>query len=175
MEFPLLICFSGFFSSSETVFFSLNPLNLRRIGQRKPTASAHIHEVLSNPTRFLSTVLIGNTIVNVAIATVGFSLAEHFFPGHGERISIPAITVILIIFGEAGPKRLGLLFAEQLAILYVPMIQILIRVTTPLRAMMDKITQFAQPLFKPRGRTLSEEEFETQYFEENAGDQSSSN
>ena len=157
----VLIVFSGFFSSSETVFFALNPLNLRRVSQKKPAAGARIHDILVHPTKFLSTVLIGNTIVNVAIAAVGFSLAEHFFPGRGEAVSIPSITILLIIFGEAGPKRVGLLFSEQLAVAYAPLIQFLIRLFMPLRVLMEKITHALQPLFRPRGRTLSEEEFET--------------
>lgn len=157
----VLLCLSGFFSSSETVFFSLNPLTLRRIGQVKPHAGATIHRILSKPTELLSTVLIGNTIVNVAIAAVGFSLAEHLVPGRGEQISIPAITVLLVIFGEAGPKRIGLLFADRLAVLYAPAILLLMKVATPLRILMETITHALQPFFRPRGRTLSEEEFET--------------
>ncbi|MBP7829984.1 MAG: HlyC/CorC family transporter [Kiritimatiellae bacterium] len=156
----LMIC-SGFFSSSETVFFSLNPLALRRVTQRNPTIGAWIHNLLAQPTRILSTVLIGNTIVNVGIAAIGFLLADRFFPGRGEAVSIPVVTVALVIFGEAGPKRVGLLHAERLALWYAPVMVLLIRVLAPLRFLLERLMKSFEPLFRPRGRTLSEEEFET--------------
>lgn len=156
----LMLC-SGFFSSSETVFFSLNPLALRRVTQRNPTIGAWIHTLLAQPTRILSTVLIGNTIVNVGIAAIGFLLADRFFPGRGEAVSIPVVTVALVIFGEAGPKRAGLLHAERLALWYAPVMLLLIRVLAPLRFLLERLMKSFEPLFRPRGRTLSEEEFET--------------
>ncbi len=159
--FLVLMTFSALFSSSETVFFSLGPLGLRRLSQRRPDAGKRVHTVISQPTRLLSTVLIGNTIVNVGIAAVGYAIAEHFFPGRGERISIPVVTMLLVIFCEAGPKRLGLLLNEPLAVVFAPIILLLTRLFTPLRLMMEYITRAFEPLFRPRGRTLSEEEFET--------------
>lgn len=159
--FVVLMAFSALFSSSETVFFALNPLDLRRITQRKPAAGARIHEIVSKPTQLLSTVLIGNMIVNVSIAAIGFTIADFFFPGRGEQVSIPVVTVLLIIFGEVGPKRVGLRFPDRLAALYAPVLAVLIRLFTPLRILMERITRGLEPLFRPRGRTLSEEEFET--------------
>ncbi|HOW96925.1 MAG TPA: hemolysin family protein [Kiritimatiellia bacterium] len=156
----LMIC-SGFFSSSETVFFSLNPLALRRVSQRNPTIGAWIHTLLSRPTQILSTVLIGNTIVNVGIAAIGFLLADRAFPGRGEAISIPVVTVALVIFGEAGPKRIGLLHAERLAVWFAPIMLLLIRALAPLRFLLERLMKSFEPMFRPSGRTLSEEEFET--------------
>ena len=158
---PVLLALSAFFSGTETAYFSLNPLDLRRLTQRRPRAGARVHAILAQPTRLLSTVLIGNTIVNVTLAAVAFSLAEHFFPAWGESISIPAVTLALIVFGEVGPKRLGLLFPEQLASLHAPFVLLLGRIFTPLRLLLERITRTLEPFIRPRGRTLSEEEFET--------------
>lgn len=157
----LLLAASAFFSSSETIFFSLNPLHVRRLTQRDPAGGQLIHDILATPTRLLSTILIGNTITNVAVAAVGFALAEKFVPSHGEAVAIPIVTLLLIVFGEAGPKRLGLLHAEQLAPRYARVFRVLIRVTTPLRALLERITRTFEPLFRPHGRTLSEDEFKT--------------
>ncbi|MBN1269476.1 MAG: HlyC/CorC family transporter [Kiritimatiellae bacterium] len=157
--FALLTCCSAFFSSSETAFFSLNPLHLRRLSQRRPAAGARIHAILARPTRLLSTILIGNTVVNVAIAAVGFALAEHFLPGRGEAVSIPAVTILLIIFGEAGPKRIGLLFADRLTVYAAPVVQALTAAATPVRILLERITHAFEHVFRPRGKTLSEEEF----------------
>ncbi len=159
VAFVVLTCCSAFFSGTEAVFFSLNPLHLRRISQKNPAAGARIHAILNQPTSLLSAILIGNTIVNVAIAAVGFTLAERLFPGHGESISIPLVTVLLIVFGEAGPKRAGLLLADRLAVFSVPLVSGVIRLTTPLRMVLERLTKTFEPIFRPRGRTLSEEEF----------------
>ena len=158
---PLLMAFSAFFSSAETIFFSLNPLQVRRVSQRLPRAGALIHDVLNRPTQLLSAILIGNTIVNVAVAAVGFSLAERHLPAFGEAVSIPIITILLIVFGEAGPKRIGLLHAERLAPLYAPILRAAIVLSTPLRIFLERITRAFEPLFRPHGRTLSEDEFKT--------------
>jgi CBS domain containing-hemolysin-like protein len=152
---------SAFFSSAETIFFSLNPMQVRRLSQVRPVAGALVHQILATPTRLLSTILIGNTIVNVAIAAVGFALAEHYVPAHGEVVAIPIITLLLIIFGEAGPKRLGLRHATNLAPIYAPILRFLILIATPLRFFLERLTRTLEPLLRPHGRTLSEEEFQT--------------
>ena len=157
----LLLIGSAFCSSAETAFFSLNPLQIRRIGQKKPEAGTRIHAIVSNPTRLLSSILIGNTIVNVAASAVGYRLAEHFFQSHGEQIAIPTMTIIIIIFGEIGPKRIGLFLSCNLATLYYRAVETLAVITTPLRIVLDKITHQLEHYFRPHGRTLSAEEFET--------------
>ncbi len=156
-----LLVGSAFFSSSETAFFSLNPLSVRRISARHAGEGERIRQILSTPTRFLSTILIGNTIVNVAAANVGYALTERFFPGHGEAISIPAMTVLLLIFGEIGPKSVGFFYAEGLATALAPVVGWVCWLMTPLRAVLEWTTRRLEPLFRPHGRTLSEEEFET--------------
>ena len=157
----LLLIGSAFCSSAETAFFSLNPLQIRRIGQKKPAAGTRIHAIVSNPTRLLSSILIGNTIVNVAASAVGYRIADHFFQSHGEQIAIPAMTILIIIFGEIGPKRIGLFLSCKLATLYYRAVEILAVATTPLRIVLDKITHQLEHYFRPHGRTLSAEEFET--------------
>ncbi|MCS6770629.1 MAG: hemolysin family protein [Kiritimatiellae bacterium] len=156
----LLVC-SAFFSSSETMFFSLNPLQIRRLSQRNPELGRKVHDLLANPTRLLSTILIGNTIVNVAIAAVGYNIAKRLVPGFGEAVAIPVVTVLLIIFGEAGPKRFGLKFAERFAPLYAPVLEGLAIAFSPLRSILEALTKRFEALFRPRGRGLSEDEFKT--------------
>lgn len=128
---------------------------------RKPGLAQQVHDIIAQPTRFLSTVLVGNTIVNVLLAAVGYLLAERAWPGSAERWSIPIVTVLLVIFGEAGPKRIGLLAAPKLAPVYAPIMTALIRLLAPVRGLVEGLTRSMQPMFRPRGRTLSEEELET--------------
>jgi len=156
-----LLGLSGFFSSSETIFFSLNPMRIRRISERNPYAGTQVHNLMTNPSALLSTILIGNTIVNVAVAALGFAAAENLSEGFGEIIAIPLVTLVLIVFGEVIPKRVGLYYAEQLSPWYAPTFTLLIKVLKPLRLALDAMTQAITPLIRPHGKTLSEEEFET--------------
>lgn len=157
----LLLVLSGFFSSAETIFFSLNPLQLRRITEKHPAMGARVHQIVANPNRLLSTILIGNTIVNVAAAAVGFAIANSLFRGYGEVIAIPVVTVLLILFGEVAPKRIGLYFAESLSLVYAPIVNAITLLLTPLRMLLERITKVFEPLLRPHGKSLSSEEFET--------------
>lgn len=159
--FVLLLLASAFFSSSETAFFSLNPLQVRRLSQRNPVMGRRIHDVIAQPTRLLSTILIGNTIVNVAIAALGFDLVRRVVPRFSELVAVPVVTGLLVIFGEAGPKRVGLRYAEQLAPLYAPALCALAVVFTPLRRLLEHVTGAFKSMFRPHGRGLSEDEFKT--------------
>lgn len=156
-----LMAASAFFSSAETTFFSLDPLAVRRIDQRHPAVGARLHELLSRPTHLLSTLLIGNTVVNVGIAALAYTIAEQYAPGRGAAIAIPATTIVLIVFGEFGPKRAGLALAETLVRYYTPPMRVLIVLLGPFRWVLERLTQTLEPLFRPRRRTLSQEEFET--------------
>jgi len=156
----LLVC-SGFCSSSEVALFSLNPLHLRRLTQSHPKAAQRIHHLLNPPTRLLSTILIANTLVNVLIAIIGFALMERLFPGRGEWVTIVAVTLILLIFGEVGPKRIAMLWPQQLAVLFSAPLTAIMTALTPFRSGLEKMTGLFRNAFQPRGRTLSEDEFET--------------
>ena len=137
----LLLC-SAFFSSAETALFSLSTLQVHRLRRSRPDAAALLEGLLATPTRLLSTILIGNTLVNVSAAGLGYLLAEEFWPGRGEWISIPAMTLALLLFGEITPKRLAMLHAETLSVRYGPLLKWLIEVTAPLRAMLEAISRY---------------------------------
>jgi len=157
----LLLILSAFFSSSEVALFSLNPLQIRRMSGTHPKAAERIRHILNPPTRFLSTILIGNTLVNVVISVIGFALAVQLYPVHGEWIAIAATTLLLLVLGEVAPKRIAFLWPERMSILYAMPLTMIMHGLTPLRVGLEKITETFAVTFKPRGRTLSEEEFET--------------
>ncbi|HNR94599.1 MAG TPA: hemolysin family protein [Kiritimatiellia bacterium] len=153
----LLIC-SAFFSSSEVAFFSLNPLQISRLEARDPSAAARIREILVRPTKLLSTILTGNTLVNIVASAVGYSIVGRFGGAWAAVITIPLMTVLLLIFGEIGPKRLAIQRPVRLAVLYTPILNVVIRISRPLRHMLEAITRSLAWLFHPRGHLLSGEE-----------------
>jgi len=157
----LLLVGSAFFSSSEVAFFSLNPLQIRRMKEQDKEQARRVERILAEPTQFLSTILIGNTMVNVAISFVLITLAVRIHPGHAEPIAMVISLTLLLIFGEIGPKRVAVTHPQTMAVLYAAPLERIIRLLTPLRVGLEKITDTFAHLFRPHGKGLSEEEFET--------------
>lgn len=157
----VLLMLSAFFSSAETALFSLSPMQIHRLRRHSPKATKRLEELLAAPTDLLASILIGNTIVNVAVANLGFVLAEQLVPHHGEIVAIPVVTLGLIIFGELAPKRLGLHKPDTLSLLYLPALTLLIRLCLPLRILMEKITHTFKSHFTPRRSALTKAELLT--------------
>lgn len=156
----LLAC-SAFFSSSEVALFSLSPLQLRRLDQTHPQAAQLLRAILHPPTRLLSTILIGNTFVNVGLSVLGYAIIVRLLPIAGEWTAVLIMTLVLLVFGEVVPKRIAFLWPERMALLYAWPLTLIMRGLTPLRIGLEHITHQFQHFFKPRGRTLSGDELET--------------
>ena len=115
----LLICIlcvlSAFFSGSETILFSITPTQRRRIRERDPAADERIGRCLSDSSWLLSTLLVGNTFVNFAIASLGYRVITALMPAAGGFLAVPTMTVLLLLFGEITPKQIALRRVEALA------------------------------------------------------------
>ena len=157
----ILLLASAFFSSSETVFFSLNPMQVQRIVKEHPKVGRRLEATLASPTQLLSTIIIGNTLVNVSASSLGFVLAEHLAPGYGEIVSIAAMTFLLLIVGEVAPKRIAIKHASGIVPYYLLPINALIRLLTPVRLMLESLTSLFRETFSRRKPGLSEDEFLT--------------
>ena len=110
-----LFLLSAFFSGSETILFSLTGVQRSRIRARSKSADAAIAACVDDSAMLLSTLLVGNTLVNFAIATLGYGVFADAFPEWGGFAAVPAMTVFLLLFGEITPKRLSMKYAERLA------------------------------------------------------------
>lgn len=156
----LFFC-SAFFSSAETALFSLNPIHIHRIKKLKSDKGARIEKMMSLPSHLLSTILIGNTLVNVAASALGYVIVERLLPGRAEVVSILSMTGLLLIFGEVAPKRLAMSRAERLATAYVPVLEGLIVILAPLRIVLDRVAAVFEKYLRKTSRTLTEDEFLT--------------
>ncbi len=161
MAIAFLIAGSAFFSGSETVFFSLDALQLRRIKSSRGSRGDLVEKLLKDPPSLLATLLIGNVIINVSLASVGYYVAQQFFTVHAEEISIAATTVLILIFGEIGPKRLSLAHAERFATIVAPAISFCRIASAPLRFVLERMTLSLRNLMAVRFRHLTDEEYET--------------
>src|SRR5260221_14278116 len=91
-----LLALSAFFSGTEIALFSLSRLQLRRLRQEHPTQGQTVSELLDQPHRLLSTILFGNTVVNVGIAILGYAILETLVPSHAEAFAVPVMTLVIL-------------------------------------------------------------------------------
>ena len=157
----LLICASAFFSGAETTYFSLNPIRIHRIKRFRPQMARRIEQLMARPTQILSSVLIGNTLVNIVAAALGFAVAEALVPHYGELLAAVGVTLLMLVFGEVAPKRYAIRHADRLAVLLVPLMDGLIFLLTPARMLLDAITPSFEKHFRPGPKGLTGEEFRT--------------
>lgn len=155
----LLLCCSAFFSSSETALFSLSNLQVHRIRRDHAAAGRRIASILSSPRQLLSTILIGNTLVNVVASVLSYAVAIKLFPVYGEAISIVVMTLSLLMFGEIAPKRLAMRFSERMAVVYSAPLTFLITVLKPARLLLRAVTRWFDERLTARGKHLTEDEF----------------
>lgn len=128
----LLICMSAFFSASETAFMSANKVKLKSMANEGNKKAQRAYDLASNYDEVLSTILIGNNIVNI----VSTSLATLVFTGFlgddiGVTISTVVMTVLVLIFGEITPKSVAKEKAESFAMFCTPIIGLFIKILMP--------------------------------------------
>lgn len=135
-----LFLLSMFFSSAETAFLSLNKLKLRFLRERNNRAAARAEKILQNKQKFLSTILIGNSIVNIAISVVLTAAALRIFGDSGLGIAVAAGTVLLLIFGEILPKSIALVYPDALSLAFARFILLLMAILSPVVALFSALT-----------------------------------
>lgn len=144
----LLVLSSAFFSASETAFSSLNRIKLKCLANNGNKKAKETLEIVDNYPKFISTVLVGNNLVNIASATLATILFTKLFINNGALISSIVMTIIVIIFGEICPKRIAKGRAEEFAIAITPIISFFIFIFKPLTIIFDSIGNLAEKLFK---------------------------
>ncbi|MBU2608330.1 MAG: hemolysin family protein, partial [Chloroflexi bacterium] len=118
--FLVCLLLSGFFSSSETAFFSLQRFRLEHLIASKVKGARLVARMIERPERLLSTILLGNTLVNTAAAALATTLAvSELGEKYGIIIATASVTVIILIFGETTPKTIAAHHPEKLSLLFV--------------------------------------------------------
>ncbi len=126
----ILIFLSGFFSSAETAFVSCNKARIRSLADDGNKKAARVLRILEKGSKLLSTVLIGNNIVNLTASAISTMLATDYF-GIPVGIMTGILTFVILIIGEVVPKTWATVSADKMAMLYSGIIEILMIVFTP--------------------------------------------
>ena len=129
----ILVAFSAFFSASETAFSSLNQIRLKSRAEDGDTSAARVLAMSEKYDKLLSTILIGNNIVNIAAASIGTILFTQMLGAErGATVSTIVLTIIVLIFGEVTPKSLAKEMPEKVATAVSPFLVLLMALMTPL-------------------------------------------
>ena len=120
----LTVLLSAFFAGSEAAFLSVQRSRLAALILDKVKGAERVEKLASNPEKLLPTVLTGNNLVNVAAAALGTTLAGSYLsPNWAVGVSVGAVTVLLLLFGEILPKVIATKNAEGLALILVRPLQ----------------------------------------------------
>ena len=129
----ILIAFSAFFSASETAFSSLNQIRLKSRAEEGDTSAARVLAMAEKYDKLLSSILIGNNIVNIAAASIGTVLFTKWLgEERGATASTIVLTIVVLIFGEVTPKTLAKEMPETIATAVSPVLSLLLTLFTPL-------------------------------------------
>ena len=129
----ILVAFSAFFSASETAFSSLNQIRLKSRADDGDRTAARVLAMSEQYDKLLSTILIGNNIVNIAAASIGTIIFTKMLgEERGATVSTMVLTIVVLIFGEVTPKSLAKEMPETIATAVAPVLSLLMLVLTPL-------------------------------------------
>jgi CBS domain containing-hemolysin-like protein len=135
----VLFILSAFFSASETALTSLSRIKVSRLIEQKHRSARIVQQLKANPSEFLSTILIGNNLVNIAASALATSISLRFFFERGwggEAVAVGTatgvMTFLILTFGEIIPKTIALRKAENLSLFAAPIILVLRTILRPI-------------------------------------------
>ena len=154
-----LVILSAYFSATETAFSALNKTRLKTMAENGNKKAQLALDLSEDYDRLISTILIGNNIVNIAASSIATVMFIGIYKDMGATISTIVITVIVLIFGEITPKSIAKDSPERFAMFSSPLIRILIFLLTPLNFLFSLWKKLVSKIFKTEDNTkMSQEE-----------------
>lgn len=156
---------SAFFSSSETALTSLNVFKIRQMEENGVENSSLVRKLTDNIGKVLTTILIGNNIVNIATTTVATIFFTDLFGAKGAIISTIVLTLTILIFGEVTPKNIASSASEKVALRVAKPIKFFDFILKPMSFFLQAITNFLTRLIigenAQKGDLVTEEDLKT--------------
>ena len=144
-----LVAMSGYFSATETAFTSLNRIRLKNKADNGDRRAARTLELAEDYDRLLSTILIGNNIVNNVATTIGAVLFIKLIDDvRGPTVSAIVLTVVILIFGEVSPKSLAKENPEGWAMIATPLLRLLVVILTPANFLFTQWKRLLSKVFR---------------------------
>ncbi|MGN8874252.1 HlyC/CorC family transporter [Pseudoflavonifractor sp. HCP28S3_F10] len=159
----ILVIMSAYFSATETAFTSLNRIRLKSRAENGDQRAARTLALAEDYDRLLSTILIGNNIVNITATTISTLLFVKLLGGEqGPAASTVVLTVVILIFGEISPKSLAKESPERFAMLATPLLRFFLLILTPLNFLFTQWKRLLSHIVRSKGDdSITEEELVT--------------
>ena len=155
----ILVFLSAFFSAAETAFTSANRIRLKYMHEEGSKGAGCALKVIEKYDKCLTTILVGNNIVNIGTSSLATLLCVNLFGDRGPVIATAATTIIVLIFGEITPKTIAKGNAEAMSIFFGRILSGLMFVLTPVSAVFLLIQKGATRLFNKKSEvTVTEQE-----------------
>lgn len=161
----ILVCFSAFFSSAETALTTVNRIRLKTLSDEGDKRADVVLKTIESSSKMLSTILIGNNLVNNFCAALTTALAIRLFGSGAVGVVTGILTILILIFGEITPKTFAAANAERLALAYASVILLLMKLLTPVIFVINSICRFLLKLMHVNTdsslNTITEQELRT--------------
>ncbi|MGC9324268.1 MAG: HlyC/CorC family transporter [Desulfomonilia bacterium] len=135
------ILLSAFFSSSETAFMRANRFRIRHLSEKGDHDAKRVEEILKDPDRLISSILLGNNFVNVLASAIATALFISFFGQEGIVLATVVMTIILLIFAEITPKTYAAYRADTLSMIASYPLKFVIQILDPLAQVLVKTSR----------------------------------
>lgn len=137
----LLLVLSAFFSSAETALTTVNKVRIRNLCEEGNKRAQTTQKILDRYSKMLSTILIGNNIVNISASSLATTIAIKLGGNYTVGIATGLLTILVLLFGEIVPKNLAMLKSEKMSLAYCNVIYFLMYVFTPLIIIVDFLSK----------------------------------
>ena len=136
----VLVGLSAFFSSAETALTTANRVRMKALADEGSAAAARVIKILDNYSKMLSTILVGNNIVNLSASSLTTILATNLAGSYGVGIATGILTLTILLFGEIIPKNTAMCYSQKISLLYSGIILLLMKLFTPVVYIIGKLS-----------------------------------
>lgn len=144
----VLVLMSAYFSATETAFSSLNKTRVKAMIEKGNKKAKLVLSLSENYDKLISTILIGNNIVNIALSSIATVMFISLYGDIGATVATAVITVVVLIFGEITPKSIAKDVPEKFAIFSAPIIKFFIWILTPINFLFSLWKKLVSKIFK---------------------------
>ena len=136
----ILLIGSGFFSASETSLMSLSKIRIRHMQEEGVKGAKLVASLIEDSNKLLSTILVGNNVVNIAATSISTSLFMTLLGSNGVPVATAVMTVLVLLFGEITPKTIAANNSEKVAIFVSRPIKVIIFILKPVVWVFNLVT-----------------------------------
>ena len=161
----ILLLLSAFFSSAETAMTTVNKIRIMSLADDGNKRAKTLMKIIDDPGKLLSTILIGNNIVNLSASSLATTWTTRVFGNAFIGVATGVLTLLVLLFGEITPKTMATLSAEKFSLTYAPIIYTLMKILTPVIFLVNKLSSGVLFLLhvdpNARQNTMTEQELRT--------------